>query len=97
MTRYLENNYQYDTIACWPELRVLLRSYLASMVEAIMHSCSKVCMERGVFSTNERPIDMSMYSGSTGVLFGLYKYMLLLRKEIVEEYIPEKSKQPLLE
>ena len=26
---------------------------------------------------------MSVYSGSTGVLVGLYKYMLLLRKEIL--------------
>lgn len=27
---------------------------------------------------------MSMYSGSTGVLFGLYRYMLLIRKEVGE-------------
>jgi hypothetical protein len=40
-------------------------------------------MERGCTSTGKNPIDMSVYSGSTGVLFALYKYMLLVRKEVM--------------
>jgi hypothetical protein len=83
MTRHIENNYKFETISCWPELRISLRAYLSSMITTVMSTCTKTCMERGCTSTGKNPIDMSVYSGSTGVLFALYKYMLLVRKEVM--------------
>ncbi len=61
-------------------LRKHLRCGLNSLVEMTMAKIP-VLSEFKLTSADEKMVDTSILTGSTGVLFGLYKYSLLLREE----------------
>ena len=69
-----------NTTNAQQDLKATLRGSLDKLVDSVLEDFSKVSVRRVNLDKSEH-IDTTMYSGSPGLLYGLLKYVQLLKKE----------------
>ena len=83
-SNFIPNEYNCDKVN-WLEVKFTLKSRLVSLVK-------KVCTQMHVIGQNRLRVDghkdsnCDMYSGSSGVLLALFKYVKMLKWEMMRYY-----------
>ena len=81
---FIQNNYKSDKVN-WQILKFEMKTKL-------MHLVKQLCEKIDILSVNSIRVDgkqvqdASIYSGSSGVLWALFKYIQMLKNEMVRYY-----------